>query len=99
MPMPILKFAPAVLIEELRDLARERWQETFPDVADIELEELTEWEAADLLQTMLDALTKIAAGAGNPQEIANEIVDPARHVLRNAKAINRAGSPPDSIDN
>lgn len=60
------RYSPAELIEELREAA----EEIAPELNGIRAEETMEGEAAQTLEEMVEALTRIANGAPRPQEIA-----------------------------
>lgn len=64
------KFSPQQMIDELRFLARSLHEDI--DESVIPLEEMTEWEAADLIQKFHGALQKISDGAPDPKTIATD---------------------------
>jgi hypothetical protein len=73
--MKLPKYKPEHMIEELRDSAREDFDDLLPDI-DHDLEEMFTWEAADMLERMHGALKQIADGTPDPQAIAKAALNP-----------------------
>eukprot|EP01037_Dinobryon_pediforme_P019160 gene19160-19534_t len=82
-----LRFRPLDLVAELREKAErvaDDLNDGMPAVAAkigipaADPSETIEFEAAELIQEMFDALTRIHAGEGDPKQIAWEIIDPNR---------------------
>lgn len=73
-----LKGTPQGIIDDLRDEA----EVTALEIGE-EKEAMPEWDAADLIEELLDALLQIADGAPNPEAIARRAIDPMRRILEN----------------
>ena len=67
--MKLPKSTPTEMIEDLKDLARAGFVETFPHVPE---EEQIEAEAAEMISAMVEDFRRIADGATDAPEIARK---------------------------
>lgn len=73
-----MKDTPRGIIETLRDQA----EMTALEIGEAK-EAMSDWDAADLIEELMEALQQIADGAPNHQVIAKRAIDPMRRVLEN----------------
>lgn len=80
-----MKLTIAEIISELRDAARADASEIDPRVM-TEVDFL-EWEAADLIEELMAALSKIRDGAENPRQIARDVLDEKARLIRGLQRV------------
>ncbi|MFG1429190.1 hypothetical protein [Roseixanthobacter glucoisosaccharinicivorans] len=81
----------ATLVEELREKAEEAAEEANDgnaalskviNVKPARPQDMIEWEAADVIEELSDALSNISDGNSDPKSIADKVFDPTERAKR-----------------
>ncbi len=76
MTLSRIKGTPQGIIDDLREEA----EMTALEIGEPK-EAMPEWDAADLIEELVEALQQIADGAPNPETIARRAIDPVRRIM------------------